>query len=138
MSAQLDTSVMHLLVAEFLNKHHLNNIHHVYQALVEQMQFAENKMALVLVYVFKIILEIPTKIVALNVFLTLTVHRIEHVFEINVAIHVPELVDKVQYVKLLIICHLVLVFLVIPAIHSDTVILNLYNVSGPSILSTNN
>lgn len=69
------------------------------------------------------------KVVVPNVSSTLTVHRIEHVFVINVKIHVLELVDKVPYVKLLIICHLVLVSLAIPAIHSDSVMLNQYNVS---------
>lgn len=139
MFVQLDLLVMHLHNAQFNDKiHHKNNIRHVFQAHVELMLYVGSKMVLVHVYVYKIILEILMKIVVLNVSLTLTVHQIEHVFEINVKIHVPELADKVQYVKLLIICHLVLVFLVIPVIHSDTVILNQYNVSVPNILSTNN
>lgn len=64
------------------------------------MQSVENKTVLVRALVSQSILEIRMKVVGQNAFLTVTAHQIEHVSEINVRIHVRELVAKMLNVKL--------------------------------------
>jgi len=75
-------------------------------------------MVLAPVCVCRNILEILTKAVDLNVFLTQTVLTIKLVSGTSVKIHVPELVDKTPIVKLLIISLFALAGLGILETHS--------------------
>lgn len=94
------------------------------------MQFVENKMALDLAHVLKITLEILMKVVDPSASLTLIVPQTRPVYEISVLIHAQAPVDKMQFVKWLIICQIVNVYQVIRVILIDSVQFDVMNVSN--------
>ena len=78
----------------------LKDLNHARPVHVDQMLFVANKMELVLVHVYRNILEILMKDVVQNVSLIPIVLRTALVSETNVKIHVLALVAKMQIVKL--------------------------------------